>query len=64
MLDPTVRRMRVVAAVMFLVLVAYVVIMGEASPTTLGTLVGASLIVLGFEVGVRLPGRGKDNDNG
>jgi hypothetical protein len=51
--DPSLRRLRIMAAVVILGLLSYVVVAARNDPLTLGTLVGALLIDLGFEVGVR-----------
>ena len=53
--DTTVRRMRTVAGAVFLGLIAFMVIFDRADPVIIGTLVGALLVDLGFEVGMRLP---------
>ena len=55
--DPWTRRLRAVAAVTLLVLLAYVILDGQPDNLgTVGTIVGALLVDLGFEVGVRWPG--------
>lgn len=56
--DPTLRRLRAVAAIVLLALLAWVIV-GDNTPGdigTLGTLVGALLVTLGFEAGIRWPG--------
>lgn len=54
--DPRLRLLRTVAGFVILGLLAFVVVDGQPNdPATLGTLVGALLIVLGFEAGVRWP---------
>jgi hypothetical protein len=54
--DPNLRFLRSAAALVILGLVTYTVIdPGEDSIVTLGTLVGALLVVLGFEAGVNWP---------
>jgi len=57
--DPDLRRLRALAVAVVLVLVGYTVV---ASPdvATVGTLLGALLILLGFEAGLRWPGRGPE----
>lgn len=58
--DPRLRSLRTVVVIVLITLVALVVLDGRDSVTTLATLIGALLIVLGFEAGVRWPG-GKDD---
>ena len=56
--DRDLRRLRTLAVVVILALLAYVIINRNA-PTDLGvvgTLVGALLVALGFEAGIRWPG--------
>jgi hypothetical protein len=68
--DPAVRRLRIIAATVFLLLTAFIVLDGQPdNVATLGTLVGAMLVTLGFEVGLRMPGveekrtpKGEDDD--
>lgn len=62
--DPRLRTLRSISAMTILVLLAIVVLDGQPNdPATVGSLVGALLIVLGFEAGVRWPtGGGPDND--
>lgn len=57
--DPALRRLRALAVTVLLVLVGFTVIR-DMSVATVGTLVGALLIVLGFEAGLRWPGGPKE----
>ena len=55
--DPAVRRLRILAGFVLLTLTAFIVLDGQPdNVATRGTLVGAMLVTLGFEVGLRLPG--------
>lgn len=55
--DPRLRWLRTVAVLVLLVLIAVIILDDRPNdPATLGTLVGALLVTLGFEL-VRLPGR-------
>ena len=55
--DPAIRRLRVASIVVFLVLISFVVLDGQPdNPATFGSLIGAALVSLGFEIGFRLPG--------
>ena len=59
--DPNLRRLRSLAVVVILGLIAFVVVDGQANdPATVGSLVGALLVALGFEVGLRWPGSKND----
>lgn len=62
--DPYLRRLRSLAVAVILALLGYTVVSAPESATvTIGTLVGALLVVLGFEVGLRWPDRpGKKGD--
>lgn len=54
--DTALRRLRTVAAIVILCLIAYVIIDPADDPaTTVGSLVGALLVVLGFEAGINWP---------
>lgn len=54
--DPRLRFLRTAAAIVILGLVVYTVLdPAEDSIVTLGTLIGALLVVLGFEAGVNWP---------
>lgn len=58
--DPRLRLLRTIAGIVILVLLAIVVLDGSPNDVaTLGTLVGALLVILGFEVGINWP-RGRD----
>lgn len=63
--DPQLRFLRTAAALVIMGLLTYTVIDGRTNdPATFGTLMGALLVVLGFEVGMRWK-NGKDgNGNG
>ena len=59
--EPRLRLLRTAALALVLVLLAWLVIF-EPGPNDLGavgTLVGAMLVILGFEAGLRWPGGGK-----
>lgn len=61
--DPRLRLLRTVAAFVLLGLLVYVVIGPSTTDvTTLGTLLGALLVDLGFEVGIRWPTLGGRHD--
>jgi hypothetical protein len=65
--DPAIKRLRIASVVVFLVLIAFIVVDGEPdNPATFGSLVGAALVSLGFEIGFRLPGspKGPDDEGG
>ena len=52
--DPRLRLLRTVAGIVLLVLLVYVVVVDQTPDVaTLGSLIGALLVVLGFEVGLR-----------
>lgn len=53
--DPRLRALRTAAAVVFGGLLSWAVIT-DGDIGTIGTLVGALLVILGFEVGLRWPG--------
>jgi len=57
--DPALRRLRALAIGVLLVLIAWTVV-DNREITTIGTLVGALLVALGFEVGIRWPRTGGD----
>ena len=60
--DPQLRLLRTAAALVMMALLTYTVIDGQTNDAaTLGTLTGALLVVLGFEVGIRWR-NGKDKD--
>jgi hypothetical protein len=55
--DPALRRLRILAGTVMLILLTYVVVDGQPdNPATVGTLIGALLVDLGFELGIRWPG--------
>ena len=61
--DPRLRFLRTVAGFVILALLAIVVLDGAPDDTaTLGSLVGALLVILGFEVGINWPRGSKDKD--
>jgi hypothetical protein len=61
--DPTLRRLRVLAALTLLGLLVWTIVApDEEHIATIGTLVGALLVLLGFEVGLAFPGRRKEDD--
>ncbi len=56
--DPRLRWLRIGAALVLLGLIAFIVIdPSEDNPVTVGTLVGALLVDLGFEAGMWTKGR-------
>ena len=58
--DPRLRLLRSVAALVILILLAFVVVEPTPNdPTTIGALVGALLDILGFEAAVRWLGQGR-----
>ena len=63
--DPQLRLLRTAAALVMMGLLTYVIVDGQANdPTTLGTLAGSLLVVLGFEAGIRWKnGNSKSKDD-
>lgn len=52
--DRTTRRLRALSAVVFLALLIYIVLDGQPdNATTFGSLVGALIVTLGLEIGIR-----------
>ena len=58
--EPHLRLLRSAAALVILVLIAWLVVVEDGPNDTgaIGTLVGSLLVLLGFEAGVRWPGGG------
>lgn len=55
--DPWLRKLRSVVVLVLAGLVCYAVIFGR-DVATIGTIIGALLVVLGFEAGLRWPTKG------
>jgi hypothetical protein len=57
--EPRLRLLRSVALVVILVLLAWLVVFEDGPNDTgaIGTLIGALLVILGFEALIRLPGK-------
>jgi hypothetical protein len=60
--DPQLRLLRSLAVTVVLGLLGYVVV-SDPDPATVGTLIGALLILLGFEAGIRWPGPPKGGES-
>lgn len=59
--EPRLRLLRTAAVVIVLTLIAWLVVFepGSNDLATIGTLIGALLVILGFEAGLRWPGGGE-----
>lgn len=61
--DPRLRLLRTLAVAVVVFLIAWVIVAeDETNVAALGTLVGALLVLLGFEAGIRWPGKGGDEE--